>query len=202
MPRDPDHTVVLANLDTLTSIFPDKPFYLSEYGYATSDNLLFGVSVDEVTQAAYLRRAFAYVTRYPQVKLLLWFPLWDWSATHSYGYRLGVYTGLRALSGRRKRAYYAFAGGNALSMRAPEAVERGEGLTLRGALTSEAMGALSGKWLVVEGRKAGGRWVQVGRCRTGDEGAYVIRVRPLVGAFWRVRWRGVVGSSATWVAVR
>ncbi len=136
------------------------------------------------------------------MKLLLWFPLWDWSATHDYRYRFGVYTGLRALDGRRKRAYYAFAGGNALSLRAPEAVERGEALALRGTLTSATMGALSGKWLVVEGRKPGGRWVRVGRCRTGDEGTYVARVRPLVGAFWRVRWRGVAGSPAIWVAVR
>ena len=36
MPRDPEHTVVLANLNTLTEIFPDKPFYLSEYGVSHS----------------------------------------------------------------------------------------------------------------------------------------------------------------------
>ena len=201
MPRDVSRTVNLANLDALLRLFPDKPFYLTEYGYATHDNMLFGVSVDEITQAAYLQRAFEYVQRYAQVKLLLWFPCRDWSATGTYRYRFGVYTGLRALSGRKKRAYYAFAGQNTLTLTAPESIERGDVLALRGTLTSGTMGPLADKPLVVEGRKQGGSWVIVTRCRTRSDGSYVVRVQPVSGADWRVRWRGVASSPACWVGV-
>lgn len=202
MPRDPSRTVNLANLDALLCLFPGKPFYLTEYGYATHDNMLFGVSVDEITQAAYLKRAFEYVQKYAQVKLLLWFPCRDWSATGSYRYRFGVYTGLRALSGRKKRAYYAFAGQNTLTLTAPESIDRGDVLALRGMLGSGTMGPLADKLLVVEGRKQGGSWVIVTRCRTRSDGSYVVRVRPVSGADWRMRWRGVVSSPAVWVGIR
>ena len=200
MPRDPKHTVSLANLSTLLAVFPDKPFYLTEYGYPTSANLLFGVSVGKATQAAYLQRAFALAEQYPQVKLLLWAPLYDWSPTGTYGSLFGVYTGLRTLRGARKPAYYAFAGGNTLALEAPDDVDAGAATTLRGTLRSATMGYLVGKALVVE-RHSGRGWRLVRRCHTGAHGAYSVRVRPVDGAHWRVRWRGVVSSPVVWVAV-
>ena len=32
-PRNPNLTVSLGNISTLLKIFPNKPFYLTEYGY-------------------------------------------------------------------------------------------------------------------------------------------------------------------------
>ena len=45
-PNDPSHTVTLFNLRTLLRLFPGKPFYLTEYGYNTQPNQVFGVFVE------------------------------------------------------------------------------------------------------------------------------------------------------------
>jgi hypothetical protein len=201
-PRDPSTTVSLGNIGTLLRIFPGKPFYLTEFGWSTHASYTFGVQVSCVQQASYLRRAFAWMARFPQVKLGIWYPLKDMSGTDGYGDEWGVYTGLRMLDGTPKRAYYAFAGGNSISVDCPSAIDKGADMILRGALVSATMGPLADKALVLEGRKAGGRWVIVARCRTGLDGRYVFNVRPAVGALWRVRWRGVTGSGTRWVAVR
>ena len=46
-PNDPSNTVTLFNLRTLLRLFPSKPFYLTEYGYNTQPNQVFGTFVDE-----------------------------------------------------------------------------------------------------------------------------------------------------------
>ena len=73
MPNDPSTTVTLRNLPTLLRLFPTKPFYLTEYAYNTRYSLQFGLTVTPVQQATYLRRAYAYVQRFPQVKMLVWY---------------------------------------------------------------------------------------------------------------------------------
>ena len=201
-PRDPSRTVSIGNIDTLLRVFPSKPFYMTEFGWSTHRSSTFGICVTYVQQAAYLQRAFAYLERFPQVELGIWFPLKDTSRTGGYGDRWGVYSGLRKLDGTRKRAYYAFAGGNSLLLEVPEAIASGTPLTLRGSLTSATMGPLGGKILDVESRTGGGSWRPVRLVTTRTDGTFAVNVRPSASSEWRVRWRGVTESAANWVAVR
>ncbi len=198
-PRDPRITVSLGNIDTLLRIFPDKPFYLTEFGWSTHASHTFGIHVSCVQQAAYLRRAFACMERFPQVRLGIWFPLKDTSATGGYGDDWGVYSGLRKLDGAPKRAYYAFAGGNSLTLQAPDGIQAGSPLALTGTLTSATLGPLAGKDLVVERRRAGETWKVVAHCTTGAGGVYAVHFKPARSADWRVRWLGVTGSGTNWV---
>ena len=78
--------------------------------------MLFGVCVSQARQAAYLTASYRIAARYPQVQMLTWFPRKDHADSGTYSDRFGVYGGLRDLRGARKRAYYAFAGGNQLTM--------------------------------------------------------------------------------------
>jgi hypothetical protein len=201
IPRDPSRTVWLGNLGTLLEVFPGKPFYLSEFGYSTAHSSVFGVSVSQARQASYLTASYQVAARYPQVRMLTWFPIRDYSESGSYSDRFGVYCGLRDLRGLRKRAYYAYAGGNQLTLRATDAVRRGAALILRGRLTSERMGPLGAKGLDVMARLPGRSWVVVAHVSTRSDGTYAVRLRPQRSATWRVRWAGVVTSPTDWVPV-
>ena len=106
-PNDPTRTVTLFNMKTLLRLFPKTPFYLTEYGYNTRPNQMFGIAVTERAQARYLRTAYKYAARYPQVRLLAWYLLRDWRPETGQA-DAGVYTGLRRLDGTRKPAWYAF----------------------------------------------------------------------------------------------
>lgn len=106
-PNDPSHTVTLYNLRTLLRLFPKKPFYLTEYGYNTRPNLMFGLFVSERDQARYLKAAYRYAARFPQVRLLVWYQVQDARPT-SGSPDLGVYCGLRRPNGTRKPAWFAF----------------------------------------------------------------------------------------------
>ncbi len=202
MPRDPARTVALANLGVLLRIFPGKPLSLSEFGYATKPNSLHGVWVSTARQASYLTAAFRVAARYEGVEALVWFPLRDSSATRTYDDPWGNYSGLVTLRGQPKRGYYAFAGGNRLTLADPGRVQRGGGtMVLRGSLTSVRMGPLGGKTLAVLARLPGRRWVAVGKTTTRSDGSYVVRFRPYRGATWKVRWTGVATSPRHWVPV-
>ena len=107
-PNDPSTTVTLYNLKTLLRLFPRKPFFLTEYGYSTQPSAAFGgFAVDEVVQASYLKTAYKYAGRYPQVKLLVWFLLRDVKPASGRA-DSGVYSGLRRPDGTRKPSWYAF----------------------------------------------------------------------------------------------
>jgi hypothetical protein len=107
-PAHPKTTVTLGNLGTLLRIFPDKPFYLTEYGYQTRPSVYFGyLKVTPAVQARYLTTAYSYLRRYPQVKLLIWYLLYDWRPREVSADR-GIYSGLRSTTGTRKPAWYAF----------------------------------------------------------------------------------------------
>src|SRR5450830_1163178 len=148
-PRDPKTTVALQNLGTLLKLFPKKDFYLTEYGVQTAACLWFsGQHVDQITQASYLKRAYAYAARYRQVKVLMWFLLNDYSPKGSPN--SGFYTGLNTAGGAPKRAWYAFARGNYLALSAPASIKRGSALTLTGKLSCSSVGGLAGKQLVVQ----------------------------------------------------
>jgi hypothetical protein len=109
MPNNPRRCVTLGNLSQLTSLFPGKPFYLTEYGYNTEYSRWFGVTVSKDVQARYLRQAFSYTAaHYPQVKALLWFLVDDWRP-EGQPHDMGVYMGVRTADGERKPSWYAFA---------------------------------------------------------------------------------------------
>jgi hypothetical protein len=109
MPNNPKRCVTLGNLSQLTRLFPDKPFYLTEYGYNTQYSRWFGVTVSEQTQASYLKQAFSFTSaHYPQVKALLWFLVDDWQPAGQPS-DMGVYMGVRTAEGKRKPSWYAFA---------------------------------------------------------------------------------------------
>ena len=206
-PRDPKATVSLQNLGTLLRLFPKKPFLLTEYGYQTAACRSFtGQHVNQVTQALYLRRAYAYAARYPQVKLLMWFLVKDFSPQRSpYD---GFYTGLRTADGTPKRAWYVFARGNHLTLSAPASIKSGATLTLIGKVSCESVGGVAGTPLVVERRKAGS-WSTVKTVYSGAEdvytgpaGHYTVGLRPKASAYYRVTWRGVVTSPTRYVKVK
>jgi hypothetical protein len=100
-PTFPAYTISLGNIAALLRIVPNKPMYLTEYGYTTRPVAIFGgAQVSEATQAAYVKRAFRYADRFPRIKLLMWEQRIDSS---------GLYFGLRRLDGTRKPSWYAFA---------------------------------------------------------------------------------------------
>ena len=189
-PNDPDHAVSLGNISTLLKIFPNKPFYLTEYGYYTQYSALFGICVDQATQASFLRRAYAYAARFPQIKALIWFPYHD-SRNQVYG----TYSGLVTDSGAFKRSWYTFARGNKLTMVAT----RSAGLVrLGGHLTSETMGRLAGKRVVVC-RYVDGSWRVAASDKTDADGAYHVKIAVPSAGYYRAEWQGVVNS--TWLRV-
>jgi len=199
-PRDPTTTVTLQNLGTLLKLFPNKPFFLTEYGYQTTACQSFsGQHVDQVTQASYLKRAYAYAARYPQVKLMMWFLLKDFKPRDPYQ---GFYTGLRTAGGTAKPAWYVFARGNQLTLNAPASIRSGAALTLTGQVSCASVGALAGKLLVVERRHGRGSWSTVKTVYSGAAGAYTVQLQPGASAYYRVTWRGVVTSSTRYVAVK
>ena len=161
---------------------------------------MFGVYVNEVTQASYLTRAYREAGRHRQVKMLVWWTIRDRSSSGTYVDLWGSYMGLRAIDGRRKRSYYAFAGGNRLTLSAPASVAKGAVLQLAGSLTSSRMGALGGKPLRVE-RRSFGRWYWVANVSTAADGSYSVRFKPSVSALYRVRWLGVCSSPSRWVPI-
>jgi hypothetical protein len=199
VPRFPDLTVTMGNIETLLDIFPDTDFYLTEYGYNSKGSRLFaGGGVGESLQADYLRRAFRRANKYPQIKMLMWYLREDITGSEDL-FDPEMYTGLRRPDGTRKAAWYAYAGGNLLSVRTAQRVKRGGRTALSGVLAHRGAG-LGGKTLVVQRRSAHG-WVKVATCRTSARGRYHVHVLLRQGATLRVTWRGVVISRARAVRV-
>ena len=193
-PNDPTSTVTLYNLKTLLRLFPGKPFYLTEYGYNTSPSFAFGgMTVTRVEQATYLRKAYAWAARYPQVKSLFWYLVKD---ARGFPATNGVYTGLRETDGKRKLSWFAFAGGNRLTIAAPAYARRSSPVRVSGTLSSAALGGLPGKTLVLQARKAGTKaWRSLKTTHTGARGAYRFWVSSGSTCAYRVVWRGVTTSA-------
>ena len=201
-PLDPSTTVSLQNLGTLLSIFPDKPFYLTEYGYNTSYSVAFGAAkLSKTQQAVYLQSAYAYAARYQQVKMLVWFLRKDWSPTKSPHDPNGVYTGLRSLDGTRKRAWYAFAGDTHLTLTGPTSSSAGAQVKLTGRLSSPTLGGLKGKQLELQ-ISTGQAWKTLKSCRTGDNGNIQVFVHPTATTAYRLYWRGIVASGSHQISVK
>ena len=198
-PNNPDRCVTLGNLGQLTSLFPSKPFYLTEFGYNTQYCRWFGVTVSKADQARYLREAYSYARRYRQVKALLWFLVDDWNPTGSPTDKAGdgVYMGVRTYEGVRKPSWYAFAGGNRLTLVAPAAARSGASFTLSGALTYRSPEAPVSQTLTLQWRqRSGTAWRSLGAVRTAADGTYSREVTQSRTRVYRVVWGGVCESAA------
>ena len=207
-PSDPRTTVQLGNISTLLKIFPDRDFYLTEFGYNTSFSQMFGGrALTQAQQADYLRRAYKFASRYAQVKALFWYLRRDSSPSGSADDRDGVYTGLRTVTNARKRSWFAFAGGMRLTLAASSPVRAGASTRLSGALTCSRLatttrtGGLDGKALEMQ-RRVNASWKTVKTVTTRAGGRYVTWVRLTSDARFRVIWRGVVIGPSRFVDVR
>ncbi|HMK92956.1 MAG TPA: cellulase family glycosylhydrolase [Thermoleophilia bacterium] len=201
-PAHPSHTVELANIGTLLRLFPKKPFYLTEYGYSTADSWSFGPGVTETQQALYLRKAFRMAARHSQIRLLMTFMLQDCSPTGSYADLNGCYSGLRRLGGSRKPAWYAFAGGNRLSLYVPAGARKGVLIRLRGRLTCAGVGGIRGRRLAISYRLSGRAWRVLRSITTGAGGYYSTKVRLGASCRYRLSFPGVVSSPIRLVSAR
>ena len=179
--------VTLYNISQLLRLFPRKPFYLTEYGYSTKDMPQFGTGVAQVQQASYLRKAYSMVARYRQIKVLLWFLVRDSTS---------VYTGLQGYGGVRKLSWYAFAGGNSLSLSAPTRARASKAFKLTGRLKNRE-GPLASRRLQLESRIASQpAWRVVAKTSTLGDGTYSFgSVRQKQTRFYRVKWNGVAQSA-------
>jgi hypothetical protein len=198
LPNNPARCVTLGNLGQLTKLFPGKPFYLTEFGYNTKYSQWFGVTVSESEQARYLRQAFAYAKRYPQVKALLWFLVDDWNPTGGVDKAgEGVYMGVRTYKGSRKQSWYAFAGGNSLTLAAPGKAKAGSTLTLTGKLTYRPPSEPRSQVLTLQSRNpSGSAWRSLVSIRTAADGSYARKLRQGRTKVYRVVWGGVCESPA------
>ncbi len=105
--RPPARTAIqLGNLNTLIAqvnkLFGKKRIWITEYGYQTPPDRIFGVSYAK--QAAYVRQAYAIARANPRVDLMVWFMLKD-DTNLGNGWQSGFLTA----KGSRKPAFSAFA---------------------------------------------------------------------------------------------
>ena len=82
-------------------LFGRKPIWITEYGFQTPPDRLFGVSFAK--QARYLSQAFAIARNTPQITLMIWFMLRD-----DTNLNIGWQSGLLTASGKRKPSFNAF----------------------------------------------------------------------------------------------
>lgn len=191
---DSRRAVALGNLSALTALFPGKPFFITEFGYATQTPSLLGCSVSELRQAAYLTQAYRFVAQtYPQVKAILWFMLEDLPPAPD---RIGAYMGLRTTTGQPKLAWFAFAGKNTLVLTCSRSAGGGRALTFSGSLRSGVLGRLADKRLELQRLRRGSSiWTTVAEVSTSVNGAYSLREPSSApGDRYRMVWRSVCQS--------
>ncbi len=109
-PNDPSRTVTLFNLRTLLRLFPGKPFYLTEYGYNTQPNQVFGALRQRAGPGALPEGGVPLRGALPAGEAARVVPGARLEAGRRRRPTLGVYTGLRRPDGTRKPAWYAFRG--------------------------------------------------------------------------------------------
>ena len=196
-PNQARKAITLGNIKTLLNIFPDKPFYLTEFCYSTAPvRDLFCVVVSEADQARYLRDAYAWVDRYRQIKVMLWFLIRDWESDPVATPGVGVYTGLLDASGERKPAWYAYVGGNTLTATASPSAALWSQLTVSGVLTTKD-GPGAGIPVSLQRRDVFGAWSSVGTpaAETDARGRYSFAVTHTGDLEYRVVWDGVCESE-------
>jgi hypothetical protein len=193
-PVSPKDTVCLSNIGPLLDVFPKKPYYITEYAYSTEYSYAFAYGVSEIKQAQYLKKAYAMAAKHPQIKVLMWYLVRDFSPNGNPSNPAGCYTGLRRVGGGAKRSWYAFARGNRLTLIVPTRARRGQTIRLHGQLTCSTVGGIKGADLLVQ-RRAGTRpWRTMRTIQTADEGFYKTWVTFKGTCRYRLVWQGVVNS--------
>lgn len=194
-PNNPSRCVTLYNLNVLMKLFPGKPFYLTEFAYNTRKSELFGLKVSPADQARYLRKAYSMVARWPRVKALLWYNVVDWGRGPAHPAD-GVYCGLIESNGvTRKPGWYAFAGGNRLTVKAPASVKARQTFSVSGTLTTR-LGPGEAVKVMLQGRNTSrGKWSRVATTRTVSDGAYSFTTQQKRTKLYRVVWDGVCESA-------
>jgi hypothetical protein len=203
-PREPSKAVTLGNIDVLLKIFPTKPFYLTEFCYSTAPvKDLFCVVVSKEDQARYLRQAWAFVARYPRIKVMLWFLVRDWEKDPMTTPGVGVYTGLLDAAGQRKPAWYAFVGDNRMTAEALPFVTPGQFFSVAGRLTTRGAPGAGVAVLLQSRPLAGGSWSTVATAATNTDanGDYAFTLTQTAGRQYRVVWDGVCESAPVAVGV-
>lgn len=193
-PNDLLTTVTLYNLGQLLRVFPGKNFWLTEYGYNTEPCDAFGgFAVTLVQQAKFLRIAYSYAGRYDQVQNLFWYLVQDGTST---------FTGLRKDTGWRKPSWFAYAGGNSVSIYALPYVKRGSYVNVRGRIACETFGPVPDRSVRLQGRRRGAlTWSTLASVRTDAEGRYLFRPTVWRPMQYRVVWPGIKTSDVRTVRV-
>ena len=98
--------IELGNMNKLiaavTKLWGKKRIWITEYGWQTPPDRLFGVSF--ARQAAYVRQSFAIARANPRIDLMVWFMLRD-----DTNINVGWQSGLLTAKGKKKPAFSAFA---------------------------------------------------------------------------------------------
>jgi hypothetical protein len=98
--------ITLGNINTLISavnkLWGKKRIWITEYGWQTPPDRIFGVSY--ARQAAYVRQSFAIARRNPRIDMLVWFMLRDDTNT-----AIGWQSGLLTSRNKKKPAFSVFA---------------------------------------------------------------------------------------------
>ena len=201
-PASPNYAVETGNIGVLLKIFPKKPFYLTEYGYNSAYSFYFGAAVSEIQQAAYLKKAYALMAKHTQIKVLMWYQFRDSSPTNKYSDPGGLYMGLRNLNGGAKRAWYAYARGNRITVNVPTSAPRGSSLRIQGTYTCASVGGVKGKPLLLQRKWGTSPWVTLRTVTTGTSGYYKSFVTLKRSSKYRLVFQGVVSSAAHLVRAR
>ena len=203
LPNNPSRCVTLGNLKVLLKIVPKKPFYLTEFAYNTEDSRLFGLTVSREEQARYLLKGYEMVQRpsMARVKALLWYLVPDWQRDAADPLH-GAYCGVVGLDGLRKPGWYAFAGGNTVTVDQPAPVLAGTSFALTGTLAGKVP-VDAGQQVILQSRPSGGSaWTAVGAPQpSAAAGAFSFEVSQQQATDYRVLWDGVAQSGAVLVPV-
>lgn len=201
LPNNPSRCVTLGNLGTLLKLVPKKPFYLTEFAYNTEDSRLFGLTVSREEQARYLIRGYQMVQGMSRVKTLLWYLVTDWQPDTADPLH-GAYCGLVGTDELRKPGWYAFAGGNSVTVDQPAPVLAGAPFALTGTLAGK-VAVDAGQKLILQSRPSGGStWTAVGAPQfSAAGGAFSFAATQQPATDYRVLWDGVAQSGAVSVPV-
>jgi len=142
------------------------------------------------------------VRRWKRVKALLWYLVVDWRPDASKPTN-GAYCGLIEFDGlTRKPAWYAFSGGNRLSVRAPRSVKARKTFSVSGTLTTRLGPGKAVKVMLQGRRTTRSKWSRVATTTTMSGGAYSFTIRQKRSKLYRVVWRGVCESVQKKVRTR
>lgn len=104
--------------------------------------------------------------------------------------------GVRTHLGQRKPGWYAFAGGNSLTLKAPASARRGFAFAVSGKLTSRTPETPQSEVLTLQARKpSSSKWSKVASVHTALDGSYSRTVKQSTTKIYRMVWGGVVESA-------